>query len=209
MSIRLALGLTGDVGAGKSRVLAWLVGRGASGLDADGLVHQLLRQDAAVIRAVRARFGEGVLGQDGINRDRLAAIVFEDPEALADLERIVHPAVIDRVRQWLSEQAAPVAVIEAAKLIESGFHRELDRVWLVTCPAHIRRQRLLERGWLSAEVARRMAASPPLAPRLAAADLVIDNGGPWTDTERQLEAAWQTLQPGASESGSHLGALEG
>ncbi len=187
------MGLTGDVGAGKSRVLAWLVARGASGLDADALVHELLAKDAEVMAAVAARFGKAVISASGVNRPRLAAMVFGDPQALADLERIVHPPVIERVRAWLAAQSGAIAVVEAAKLIESGLHRELDQVWLVTCPASVRRQRLLARGWSAREVARRMAASPPLAPRLAVADAVIDNGGLWSDTEAQLEAAWQAL----------------
>lgn len=200
MAPRLTIGLTGEVGSGKSKVLAWLAARGVSVLDADEVVRELLEGDSELGSAIIARFGTEVVGRQGIDRKRLAAIVFGDAAALADLEALVHPRVLARIRDWLAGLSSPIAAVEAIKLVESGFHRELDQLWLVTCPAAVRRARLLARGWSEMEVERRMAASPPLAPQLAAADVVIDNSGDWSCTERQLEAAltsvWHTKLPG-------------
>jgi len=188
-----SIGLTGDVGSGKSAVLAWLAGRGAATLDADAAVHALLATDPAVVAAVAARFGPAVRAGDGVDRGALADVVFRDGSALADLEAIVHPPALAAARAWLAGVTADVAAIEAVKLVESGLHRSLDRLWLVVCDPATRRRRLEARGGSAPEAERRMAAGAPYAPRLALADEVIDNSGPWAATERQLDAAWLRL----------------
>lgn len=188
---RCTIGLTGDVGSGKSSVLAWMAARGAATLDADAVVHQLLAEEPALISAVAERFGAGLRGDRGIDRAALARIVFARAEDLRDLEAILHPAVAERVAAWLAARHAPVAVVEAVKLVESGLHRAFDRLWLVVCDARVRRERLAgPRGWSPEAIEARLAAAPPLAPRLALADRVIDNSGGRRATERQLELGW-------------------
>jgi dephospho-CoA kinase len=187
------IGLTGDVGAGKSSVRQWLEARGVPALDADVVVHQLLAEDPAVRAAVAARFGPGVMNGDEVVRSALAKVVFSDAAALADLERLLHPAVLAASAAWLAEAGPPVRVVEAVKLIEGGMVAQVDRVWLVTCERSVRLSRLVARGWSREEAVRRMAAGPALAPRLAQADVVIDNSGAWLATERQLVAAWADL----------------
>jgi dephospho-CoA kinase len=186
------IGLTGAVGVGKSSVLAWLAAAGAATLDADAVVHRLLAEDRSLIQAVARAFGPGLVGAAGVDRAALAARVFRDESALAVLEELVHPAVSREVDAWLAAQpeAEGLAVIEAIKLLEGGLASRLDAVWLVTCEAARRRERLLGRGWSAGEIERRMAAGPPLAARLARADVVIDNSGAWAATERQLGLAW-------------------
>jgi dephospho-CoA kinase len=187
---RRVLGVTGDVGSGKSSVLAWLAAQGAEVLDADRVVHRLLAEDEAFVEAVRRRFGAGVVAAGRVRRELLAGIVFGDPAALTDLESLLHPAVLAETRSWLAASGAAVVAVEAVKLIEGGMADLVDEVWLVTCAAPRRRERLLARGWSDAETRRRMAAGTPLAPRLARADVVIDNSGPWPATAVQLAAAW-------------------
>lgn len=187
------VGLTGDVGGGKSTVRAWLADRGAAVLDADEVVHRLLARDDAVIAAVAGRFGAGMVGPPGVDRPALAAVVFADPGALAALEALLHPAVLAAVRAWLAAARADVAVVEAVKLVEGGLANEVDRVWLVTCTAAERALRLRGRGWSAEQIARRLAAAPPPGPRLARADVVLDNSGPWVATQAQLRAAWSGL----------------
>jgi dephospho-CoA kinase len=193
VATRTTIGLTGDVGSGKSTVLRWLADHGAATLDADAVVHQLLAGDAGVIAAVVARFGADVRVAQAVDRAKLAAAVFGDAAALAALERIVHPAVIDYLRRWIDAAPAPVVAVEAVKLIESGLNAEFDQTWLVTCDGALRRARLIARGWSAAEADRRIAAGTPLAPRLAVADVVIDNSGSSEATCRQLEVAWARL----------------
>jgi dephospho-CoA kinase len=200
------IGLTGDVGAGKSTVLGWLAQRGAATLDADGVVHRLLAEDAAVVEAVRARFGPRVFAGPRVDRGALGRIVFADAAALTDLEGILHPAVLAATAAWLAVAPERDRVVEAVKLIEGGMAAMVDEVWLVTAARAARAARLAARGWPPDEVARRMAAAPPLAPRLAVADVVVDNSGPWPATERQLAAAWLRCPPTREETS---GAREG
>ncbi len=188
------LGLTGDVGAGKSTVRRWLEAAGAAAIDADAVVHALLADDPAVRAAVAERFGPAVAPGGGIDRAALAAVVFGDPAALAALEAILHPRVAAVIDAWWGGVEADVAVVEAVKLVEAGLAERCDGVWLVVAAAPARAARLTVRGWGPAEIARRMAAAPPLAPRLAAATEVIDNTGPPDATAAQLEAAWARLR---------------
>ncbi len=189
------IGLVGDAGAGKSTVRAWLEARGVAALDADAIVHRVLERDRAVVEAVAARFGEEVRAAGGgIDRAVLGAIVFGDPAALADLERLVHPVVIRAVEEWLNKVESDVAVVEAVKLVESGLAARLDELWLVMCDRRARQARLAERGWSAAAIADRQAAAPPLAPRLALAGVIIDNSGAPEATERQLEVAWARVR---------------
>lgn len=184
------IGLTGDVGSGKSKVLDWFAARGAAVLDADQVVHQLLAADGAVQTAVGLRFGRELLGPGGaVDRKALAARVFQDAEARRDLEAILHPVVRERIAAWLDDQAADTMVVEAIYLVGSPLAERLDQIWLVLADAAARRERLRVRGWSAEAIAARMAAAPPLAPRLAAATQVIDNSGSWAATEAQLARA--------------------
>jgi len=194
MPCTLRIGLTGAVGAGKSSVRCALVGLGAAGLDADRLVHRLLEHDRSTIRAVADAFGDEFVGQGGIDRTALSEVVFRDARSLARLEAILHPEVTRAAEAWMAASRAPAAVVEAVKLVESGMHRSVDSVWLVTCAADVRRGRLAERGWSDDEVARRMGSGGRAAAHLAAADIVIDNSGARGATAVQVERAWRSLQ---------------
>lgn len=190
MAARLSVGITGDVGAGKSTVLGLIAERGAAVLDADRVVHGLLADDATTTAAVRDRFPAAARPDGTIDRGVLADAVFADADALADLERLLHPAVHRRVVSWLAAASADVAAVEAVKLVESGLGESMGEVWLVACDRAVRRERLAARGWSSDEVERRMAAGPPLGPRLAVADVVIDNSGSPGATRTQVKRAW-------------------
>lgn len=202
VAARRDIGLTGDVGSGKTTVRRWLAERGAATLDADEVVRRLLRDDRAVVESVIEAFGPEVRAAHGaVDRARLAAVVFEDAEALRRLEAIVHPVVRRVADDWLGRRSERVRVVEAVKLVESGMHEALDELWLVVCDRAVRRRRLAERGWDAAEIGRRMAAAAPLRPRLALADVVIDNTGPSAATEVQLERAWAAGEPGSTPGG--------
>lgn len=186
----LRIGLTGDVGSGKSSVRRWLAQLGAATVDADAVVHELLAEEQGLIDRIGDRFGRAVLrAEGGVDRRALAAEVFGDAEARAWLEGVLHPAVRERIRAWLAEQAADLQVVEAIYLLGSPLAALLDEVWLLTADREARRLRLAERGWDAPAIVARMAAAPALAPRLAAADRVIDNSGPWVATEAQLRRA--------------------
>jgi dephospho-CoA kinase len=188
--------VTGDVGSGKTAVLSWLAAHGAATLDADSVVRRLLDCDPAVGRAIVDRFGTAVRESSGsADRGALAAIVFADGVALRDLERILHPRVLEEVRAWLAAVPGDVAVaaVEAVKLVESGLGDAMDAVWLVVCDRAERRRRLAARGWSPSEIEERLAASPPLAGKLGRVAAVIDNSGSEAATVVQLELAWRHL----------------
>jgi dephospho-CoA kinase len=197
------IGLTGNIACGKSTVLAMLRSLGAATLDADLLVHEMYEPGDPVYYAVIDAFGSDILGQDAvIDRRALGRKVFGDPAALARLEAITHPAVIERIWNWAARQTAPVVAIDAVKLIEAGIADDCNAVWVVTCPLAEERRRLLTRpGMTEAEADRRLAAQVPEAARIARADVVIDNGGTVDETRVQIERAWAALpipSPGSS-----------
>jgi dephospho-CoA kinase len=174
------IGLTGPIGCGKSTVAGMLAALGGVVIDADDLAREVTAPGQPALEAIHARFGEAVFRPPGLlDRAALAAIVFADPAALADLEAIVHPAVRVRIEARLDlarREGGPFVVIEAIKLVESGLGRRCDEVWLIDCPAPIQRQRLASRGMDAADIERRLATQgADLAERLAAhADRRID-----------------------------------
>jgi len=201
------IGLTGGIACGKSTVLAMLAALGARTIDADRVTHRLQQPGTPVYQAIVAAFGPQILAVPGgaIDRRKLGAIVFNDPVALKRLEAIVHPAVRAEIRRFLDEVAGagsyatrlrpverPIAVIDAIKLIESGWADECDQVWVVTCPPEQQIERLMTTRGMSLEEAQaRVAAQPPQESRLSRADVVIDNSGSQVQTRAQVEAAWQ------------------
>lgn len=192
----IIIGLTGNIGTGKTTVLRMLAARGAYTIDADAIAHQVMEPGGRAYEAVVAAFGPEILNPDGtINRQRLGQIVFADPDRLARLEQIVHPAVIAVINALVEQTTAPVVVIEAIKLLEAGMAVTLcDQVWVVTSPVEQQIERLMaERGMTREAAMARMASQSPQSFKISQADVVLDNSGTFADLERQVEAAWQRL----------------
>ncbi len=166
------IGLTGPIGCGKSTVGRMLVELGGSVIDADDLARRATGKGVPALSAIRQRFGDDVFAADGsLDRAALAAVVFDDREALADLERIVHPEVRRLVNAELERAAAeeaPFVAVEAIKLVEGGLAERCDEVWLIECDPATQRHRLAQRGSTPDDVERRLAAQgTDLAERLA------------------------------------------
>ena len=193
------IGLTGNIACGKSTVAAMLRSLGACVIDADRLAHKVMRAGSDVYARIVERFGPAVVRQDGeIDRATLGAIVFDAPEALADLERLVHPAVVAESLRRLSACRADVAVVEAIKLLEAEMHKYCDAVWVVTCRREQQLARLVQtRGLTAEQAALRIDAQPPQALKVARADCVIDNASALQDTWRQVLAGWNAI-PGVA-----------
>jgi dephospho-CoA kinase len=190
------IGLTGNIATGKSAVLRILRQLGAKAIDADALVHQLMAKGMPVWQAILGQFGEEILGPEGeIDRGKLGAIVFADAEALKRLEAIVHPAVAVRAGELIRQAAEPVVVVEAIKLIEAGWHRTCDALWVVTCPKEQQLKRLMRTRKLSRQEALlRIEAQPPQEEKVALADVVIDNSGNLKETREQVKREWERLE---------------
>ena len=193
------VGLTGGLATGKSTVAGMFRRLGALHLDADAIAHELLFPGGRAEADVIARFGPSILGPDGaIDRGSLGAIVFADGRALADLNAIVHPKVREEITHRLAREAAAasppaLALVDAALLVESGMHAELDAVVVATCPPETQVARAVARGMRENEARRRIAAQAPAEEKVAVADVVIDTGGSLEETEAQVRAAWPAL----------------
>ncbi len=190
------IGLTGNIACGKSAVASMLAELGAEVIDADLLVHQLMEPGTESYEAVVGRFGRGILRPDGaIDRGRLGEIVFRDPQALEDLEAILHPAARRRAEERIAATDRRVVVLEAIKLIEAGWHERVDALWVVTCPREVQIQRLMRgRGYSRAEAEHRVDVQSPAAEKLKHATVVIDNSGSLEDARRQVEEAWGRIK---------------
>jgi len=183
------IGLTGNIGCGKSTVAGMLRDLGVVIIDADAVARQVRQTDDGVRRAIEARFGT-------LDAGALAAIVFHDRAALADLEVIVHPAVRGEIRARLAEleaAGAGSACIEAIKLLESPLHDRCDATWVVRCDLDDALARLAARGLDTEAVSSRLANQTSQEAKVAAADVVIDGSAPIAETRRQVEQAYAAL----------------
>ena len=193
---KIVIGLTGNIGTGKSTVMGMLAELGAIGIDADKVAHDVVMPGEPAYALVVAEFGPEIAPNEGpIDRARLGQIVFSDPAALARLEAIVHPAVSERISRLVADALAPVVVIEAIKLLEAGLSVQLcNEIWVVTAPRSEQIQRLMTtRGLSTQEAILRIDAQPPQEEKVARADVVIDNSGNLANVRRQVEQAWQSL----------------
>ncbi|WP_268219631.1 dephospho-CoA kinase [Streptomyces sp. EMB24] len=199
----LTVGLTGGIGAGKSEVSRLLVERGAVLIDADRIAREVVEPGTPGLAAVVEAFGEEILAEDGsLDRPRLGALVFSDPDKLATLNSIVHPLVGARSREL--EEAAPedaVVVHDVPLLTENGLARLYDVVIVVDAGTGTQLDRLVRLRGMSEEDARaRMAAQATREQRRAVADIVIDNDVPLDALERRVEEVWADLVRRARET---------
>lgn len=184
----LRVGLTGGLASGKSTVARMLAARGATVVDADRLVAELYEPGAPGARAAAELFGAEVLDARGaVDRERLAGVVFTDPEARRRLERAVHPLVRERFAE-LAREADGVVVLEATLLVEAGYAPGFDHVVTVEADPEVRVARAVARGMPEAEARRRLHAQGEGEERRAAADRTIRNDGDLADLERQVDA---------------------
>jgi dephospho-CoA kinase len=191
----ILLGLTGNIACGKSTVMRRLRELGARTIDADALIHVILRRGGAAFEPVVAEFGDGILGPDGeIDRRALGRIVFSDPARLKRLEEIEHPIVRRMIEEEIRTASEPVVVVDAIKLFESGWADRSDAVWVVTCRRDQQIERLVStRGYTREEAVMRIDAQSPQEEKVARADTVIDNSGTLEETFRQVDVAWEKL----------------
>ncbi len=195
LSGKLIVGLTGNIATGKSAVMRLAAAQGALTIDADKVVHELQDHDAEMQAAIAVAFGREVREGDGrINRRALGQIVFDDPQAMADLEAIVHPYVRRNVAKRIKESESSIVFIEAIKLLEGALARICHQVWVTRCSRQRQLDRLrICRGMDTETAVARIKAQPAQEEKVARADVVIDTEGLMVDTEKQFYMAWDRL----------------
>lgn len=182
------LGLTGSIGMGKSAVAAMFRGLGVPVFDADAAVHELQGPGGACLGPIERAF-PGTTGPAGVDRQKLGAAVFGNPEALRQLEQIVHPEVAEMRRAFLADNAeAPLIVFDIPLLYEKTGDHGLDAVAVVSAPAGAQRERVLARPGMTAErFAQILALQVPDAEKRARADHVIDTGVSLAETRHAVQ----------------------
>ena len=189
----LRLGLTGGIASGKSAVAAMLREMGFAVLDADSLAHKLIEPGQPAYDEVVHEFGPEVLATGGrVDRAKLSTVVFADRAKLDRLNAIVHPRVAEVIfsqfEVWRRAGVRDAVFVEAALLIESGIHKQLDGLVVAWCHPEQQLQRLLARGLSESEARRRIAAQLPVEEKLLLATEKIDCSGPLEETHGQVEA---------------------
>lgn len=192
------IGLTGGIGSGKSTVAELLAGLGAKVIDADKVAHEVFDPETEGLKEVAAAFGEKVLQENGeIDRNRLAEIVFNDPEALEKLNRIVHPRAYELTRSRLEEyrrQGVEVVVLEVILLVEAGWAHLADTIWVTVASEESVVKRLKQtRGMSEEEILSRIHSQTSNAERIKNADVVINNDGDLGNLKAQVMENWENI----------------
>jgi dephospho-CoA kinase len=210
----LKVGLTGGIASGKSSVGEMLVALGAHLIQADTIAHELMQPGNQVYEEVIRHFGTGILNPDGrVNRARLAEAAFGSPgtrhtSRVEELNRIVHPAVLQHQNEWMEEMGRKdrhaIAIVEAALILEAGAASDFDRLIVVTCQPEQRIARWAAKMKIDVEaarreIARRSAAQFPDEEKIKAADYVIDNSGKLEQTRNLVKEVYGRLRAEAEE----------
>ncbi len=186
-----SVGLTGGLASGKSTVAELLRKRGVPVLDADAVVHGLYDSGKEGAALVADLFGSGVLNSDqSVDRKALAARVLGDAEALDSLNRAIPPVVRDKIGRWLAAIEAPIAVVEAALLVETGSWKTYDLLMVVRCRREQQLERALARGVTELRARALLGAQAAIEQKTALADVVVDNSGGIEQLKAEVERAW-------------------
>jgi dephospho-CoA kinase len=194
--IPCSVALTGGLASGKSTVAGILDARGIPVFDADVAVHELYRPGRKGALAVTELFGPAVLdAEGGVDRRELAELVLDDSEARSRLEAAIHPMVRRQVAAWLGSLGSePIAVVEAALLVETGSYRDYDVLVVVWCEPEQQFERAIARGVPRERARLLLAAQTPLDRKRQLADVVVDNRGSLEDLEDEVNRAYSQIQ---------------
>jgi dephospho-CoA kinase len=199
----LRVGLTGGIACGKSTVSGMLLDRDVPVLAADPLGHEMLEPGQPAYDEVVREFGAEILAPGGkVDRGKLGTIVFADPAKRAKLNWILHPKILEVIKQWFKALDRPggpeFAVMEAALIYEAAVNRDMNKIVVCWCTPEQQMERLKERGLSEEAAQRRIAAQMPVNEKKRLADEVIDCSGTLAETERQVVAVIEKLKQGAA-----------
>jgi dephospho-CoA kinase len=195
MKRRRVIGLTGNIGSGKSTVAKMLRELGADIIDADQVARDIVKPGLPAYDEIVSEFGPKVLAKDGtIDRKALAAEVFEDPRARRRLELITHPRIAMETQRRIVASKKDVVVYEATLLVENGIHKGLDGLIVVLAPEAQQIERVAARdGMPPGDIQKRLAAQMPAAAKAAEASWVVKNEGSLAELRARVEGVWKEL----------------
>ncbi len=198
------IGITGGVGSGKSKVLEYLMGQeGVVVYQADLLAHQVQMPGTNCYQAICNYFGNEILNEDGtINRPKLGSIVFSDDEKMQMLNRMVHPAVEQKILELIEAETAKETryfILEAALLHTPFYRQNLDEIWYIYVEEEVRRERLrASRNYTDEKITAMIASQPSEAVFRGISSQVIENSGDFLYTAKQLDEALRNIDLGES-----------
>lgn len=199
----LLVALTGGIGAGKSLVAGYFADLGARVVDADQLSRVAIERGSKGFDAVVAEFGDGILRNGDIDRRALGEKVFNNANARAKLEAIIHPLVRTQFDDLVSSlRENEIMIYEIPLLVETRAQDRFNVVITVESDSTLRESRLRERGLLQSEIASRMSAQASSAERIAVADYVIENNASTDQLLRQVEHLWEIVLPSLERENS-------
>jgi dephospho-CoA kinase len=202
--VNYLVGLTGGIGSGKTTIAGMFSAQGARIVDTDLISHELTRAAGLAIPEIRAAFGEAFITTDGaLDRNRMRALIFSDPDAKQRLEAILHPLILSRTRQEsATPTAAPYTLVVVPLLFESGRYADwLDRIIAVDCPEALQITRTMQRSNLKeADVRAILAQQLDRKERQALADEVIRNDGTLEDLKMQVVGVHRRLSALAAKT---------
>lgn len=192
----LSIGLTGGIACGKSEVGRILEREGSLVRDADAVAHGLIRRGKPLYAEIVTRFGTKIVGSDGeIDRPALGRRVFENEAERKTLESLIHPAVIDSLREWIAGETAKgwttVAIVPL--LFEVGWTEPWDAVICVASPENLVMERLMRRGLSEVEARARISAQLPMEEKIRKAEYVIHNNGSMASLEEKTREVWRKI----------------
>lgn len=190
----MVLGITGNIGCGKTTVAKMFEKLGAQVIEADKVGHLLLKRKKVKERLVRA-FGRSILDERGeVVRKNLRGIVFKDRKKLTQLNRILHPLMAEEMKKMISSSPRPLIVVDAAVLFEAGWQSLVDKVLVVTSSYETQMRRIKEATNLSLEELEGiMQAQLPQEEKVKRADYVIENEGSLDELESKVKKLWEEV----------------
>jgi dephospho-CoA kinase len=197
---KFVIGLTGNIATGKSVVRRMLEHLGAYTIDADALTHRAYAKGAPGYQPVIDNFGKWLVNKDGeIDRSKLGNLVFNNPEAMSQLEAIAHPLVRQATEILIKRSIQPVIVIEAIKLLEGDLRNVCDSIWVTNAPEEVQVERLMrKRGMSRDQATERIHMQSAQSAKVSVANIVITNTGSYDALWKQVNAAWKEIVPGAN-----------
>lgn len=193
----MVIGITGNLGSGKTTVARMFARKGAFVIDADNVCRYLMRPSKKPYKKLIRHFGDSILKRDDtINRKKLADIVFNNKSKLRLLNRIIHPEAIKEIGRLITtNKKKRIIVIDAALLVESNFYKKMDRIIVVKADRKKTIGRLVRaRGLTKADILKRIRTQAPFKKKLALADYIIDNSGSRKKTLFQADEIWKKIR---------------